>query len=86
MRSRSDIHRIVFSYVALAEKQGHLQYVSPNHSFRIPIEDRESYDQFEKLNPVLFCINDSEHANDADRQFASEYLQKLFPEKSQFEK
>lgn len=86
MRSDLDIHRTLYSYVAQAEKLGHLCYVSQKHSFRLHINNRSHYHKFERYNPVLFCMNDSEHANDDDRRFAIEYVSKLFPEKSQFEK
>ena len=40
----------------------------------------------EKCNPVFFCMNDSQFAQDSDRIRAAEYLEKRFPEKSKFEK
>lgn len=86
MRSVQDIQRCVYSYVALAEKQGHLRYVSQHHSFRLHIDNRRLYQKFERYNPVLFCMNDSEYANDTDRQFACLYINTQFPVKSQFEK
>ena len=44
------------------------------------------YDKLEKYNPVLFCMNDSEYANDGDREKVTDFLAKRFPEKSRFEK
>lgn len=72
--------------MALAEKQAHLCYVSARHSFRIEIENRNLYKKFEEYNPVLFCFNDSEHATDEDRAYAIEFINNLFPVKSEFEK
>ena len=86
VRSAQDIQRCVYSYVALAEKKGHLRYVNLKKSFRLQIHDPNLYVKFEKYNPVFFCMNDSEFANDTDRQAASSFLNNLFPEKSQFEK
>lgn len=86
MRSSEDIQRCAYSYVALAEKQAHLCYVSARHSFRIEIENRNLYKKFEEYNPVLFCFNDSEHATDEDRAYAIEFINNLFPVKSEFEK
>lgn len=86
MRSAEDIQRILFHYVALAEKKGHLHYVRDDHSFLLNIERRDRYAQIEECNPLLFCMNDTERATDEDRRFASEYLNKRFPEKSRFEK
>ena len=86
IRSVSDIQRSVYAYVALAEKKGHLRYVSQNVSFRLHIDDHKHYKKFEQKNPVLFCMNDSEFADDTDRELAIQFLSKLFPDKSQFEK
>jgi hypothetical protein len=36
--------------------------------------------------PVLFCLNDSHHASDADRSRVEPFLKNLFPEKSSFER
>ncbi len=86
MRSPKDIQRCVYSYAALAEKRAHLCYVSNRHSFRIQIEDRNLYKTFRKYKPTLFCVNDSERANDEDREYAIKFISSLFPEKSEFEK
>lgn len=86
VRSAEDLQRCIYSYVALAEKKGHLRYVSQNHSFRLHIDNHKLYEKFERKNPVLFCMNDSEHANDDDRKCAIEFIKKVFPQKSQFEK
>ncbi len=86
MRSPNDIQRVIYSYVALAEKRGHLSYISRRLSFRFRIHNHSLYRDFARCNPILFCMNDTEHANDDDRRFAVNFLQGLFPEKSQFEK
>ena len=41
--------------------------------------------KIERLNPGLFCINDSEFSTQKDRMRLKEYLGQRFPEKSQFE-
>lgn len=86
MRSSEDYQRVIFSYVALAEKRGHLRYVTQRHSFRLHIDNRRGYAKFERYNPVLFCMNDSEYAGPEDRKFAISYVSRRFPDKSQFEK
>lgn len=86
VRSTDDIQRCVYTYVALAEKWGHRRFVSRKHSFRLHIDNRSLYEKYERYNPVFFCMNDSEYADDADREFAIKFLDRLFPEKSQFEK
>lgn len=86
VRSSNDIQRNFYSYVALAEKQGHLCYVTQHTSFRLHIDNRKLYEKFERYNPILFCMNDSQYANDEDRKFAADYISKRFPDKSKFEK
>lgn len=86
VRAANDIQRSLYHYVALAEKRGHLHYVSQKDSLRLHIQNRRHYDKLSKYNPMLFCMNDSEYAQDSDRRFASEFLQKRFPEKSRFER
>lgn len=86
VRSSNDIQRNLYSYVALAEKQGHLRYVTQRTSFRLHIDNRSLYRKFERYQPKLFCMNDSQNANDEDRKCATAFLEKRFPEKSLFEK
>ena len=86
VRSANDIQRNIYSYVPLAEKRAHMQYVTQRTSFRFHIDNRKLYRKFEKYNPMLFCMNDSQFANDDDRKCAIDFLGGLFPDKSQFEK
>lgn len=86
VRSANDIQRNIYAYVALAEKRGHLCYVTQRTSFRFHIDNRKLYKKFERYNPMLFCMNDSQFANDEDRRCAVAFLGKLFPDKSLFEK
>ncbi|MBP1677720.1 MAG: glycosyltransferase [Bacteroidetes bacterium] len=86
LRSPEDIERIVFSYVALAEKRGVLHYCSKKESLYIHIHKDRHYKNLGKYNPIFFCMNDSQYAQDSDRRKSTLFLNKLFPEKSQFEK
>ncbi len=86
VRAQNDIQRNLYSYVLLAEKHAHLCYVTQHTSFRLHIDNRKYYDKFRRYNPVFFCMNDSQFANDDDRRSAAQFLQQYFPEKSQFEK
>ena len=86
VRSSNDVQRNIFTYVPLAEKRAHLQYVTRRTSFRLHIEKAYLYDKLDRYNPLLFCLNDSEYAQDSDRMRAKAYLDKRFPEKSRFEK
>lgn len=86
VRSENDIQRNIYSYVALAEKRAHLHYVTQRTSFRLHIQNESHYGKLERYNPILFCMNDSQYAKDCDRKRAAAFLDKRFPEKSQYEK
>jgi hypothetical protein len=84
-RSETDIQRIIYLYYALAVKRGKLRYVGRRESCRIRLQ-KANYMYFINLyRPVLFCLNDSHHATDADRKRVAPFLEILFPEKSSFE-
>lgn len=86
IRNDNDIQRIIFSYIALAEKRGQLRYVDSKESMHLQIHKKRHYDRLEKYQPIFFCMNDSEYADDNDRIMAKNYLDKRFPQKSSFEK
>ena len=86
VRSSNDIQRVIYSYVALAEKRGHLQHVSSKDSLHVHIQKERHYEKLEKINPTFFCMNDTEYADDNDRMKLKEWLNNRFPKKSQFEK
>lgn len=86
MRSDDDIQRVVFSYIALAEKRGVLRYINSRESSYINIFKGSDYEKLARFNPLFFCLNDSEYATDNDRMNAKTYLEKRFPQKSSFEK
>lgn len=39
-----------------------------------------------KYHPILFCMNDTEKTEDRHRRMAKDFLEKLFPEKCEFER
>lgn len=86
VRRDNDIQRNIYAYTALAEKRGHLVYVTQRTSFRFLIYNKSHYGKLRRYDPVFFCMNDSEHASDSDRQRMKAFLAERFPEKSQFEK
>ncbi len=86
MRSDNDIQRIVFSYIALAEKRGKLRYVTQHESMHVEIQKERHYIRLDKNCPMFFCMNDSQSADDNDRMRAKRYLEKRFPKKSELEK
>lgn len=86
MRGSTDIERVIYAYIALTEKRGHLQTSTRNIAFHLHIDNQGHYEKFDQYNPIMYCMNDSQHATDSDREKASEFLEKRFPEKSRFEK
>lgn len=85
MRSNDDIPQSILSYIALAEKRGHLRYVTRKESMLVRIHKSKDYARLLKNKPKFFCINDSEYANDEHRQQVRMTLENIFPEKSSFE-
>ena len=85
IRSANDVQRIVYSYVALAEKRGHLQYVSNDESLHVHIQKDRHYEKLKNFNPTFFCMNDTEYADDNDRMKLKVWLNSRFTEKSGFE-
>ncbi|MBQ7852464.1 MAG: Stealth CR1 domain-containing protein [Muribaculaceae bacterium] len=86
LRHDNDIQRSIISYVALAKRRGELCYVSQNESIILMIHKENHYRKFTEKQPMFFCMNDSEYAQDTDRMKAMDFLEKLFPAKSEFEK
>lgn len=86
VRNDDDIQRIVYSYIALAEKHGHLKYVTAKESLVVKIHKAKDFRKLQEYKPTFLCMNDSELASDNDRQRTKEILEHLFPDKSEFEK
>lgn len=85
-RSADDIQRNIYSYTPLALGHARLKYVGSRESFKFHIDNPKHYDKLAALNPMLFCLNDSEYATQADRQRVGEFLRQRFPNVSSFEK
>ncbi len=84
-RDYDDVHRSIYSYGALADGKGALKYVGKDESMKISLYNKEAYGKIDSLNPIFFCMNDSEHCKEEDRKYAAAFLAKRFPEKSSFE-
>ena len=60
------------------------------NAFVIDVDMREDtlykFDLIEKLGPYMYCLNDTEHTTDDDRVICREFLDRVSPEKSSFEK
>ena len=61
--------------------QGRFYYDSRS----ISITEKDIRRTINRYNPLLFCLNDNEHATEEDRQRARLFLEQMFPEKSAFE-
>ncbi len=84
-RNETDIQRILLHYDILARKRGHLKYTNRKQSCRIRLQKKDYKKYLNKYKPVLFCLNDTNHATDKDRQRVKPFLEELFPNKSSFE-
>lgn len=86
VRCDSDIQRVIYSYVPIVEKKCKKINASKKTSIRADIHRPELFREVETLNPLFFCVNDSEYASDEDRIRVKQWLQDRYPEKSSFEK
>ena len=86
VRKPNDIQRCLYTFVAMAENRCHPVHVTQKTSFRFHIQKQSHYDKLKRYDPVFFCMNDSEYADDEDRRRVKEFLAGRFPEKSGFEK
>lgn len=85
-RSDNDIQRVIYSYYPIAENKAKLVFVTRKTSFRLHIDNHKHYKKLDNTNPMLFCLNDSQYVVDEDRKLMRKYLEKRFPQKSEFEK
>lgn len=85
-RSDNDIQRNIYSFVPVVEKKAKVKFVSQRESFRCHIEKPYHFDRLIKYNPLLYCLNDSEYANEENHEILRNFLLNQFPEKSKFEK
>lgn len=84
-REYDDIHRSIYCYGALADNMGELKYVGNDESMKISLYNKKAYEKLDCLNPIFFCMNDSEHCKENDREYAANFLARRFPGKSSFE-
>lgn len=86
IRTENDIQRIIYLFFALAVKRSKVRYVGRSESCRIRVQEN-NYQRFIDLyNPVFFCLNDTIHVTDKDRERIVPFLNSLFPYKSNFER
>lgn len=85
-RAENDIQRVIYSYLPIIEKKSRVQFVTMKTSFRASIAGKDFDLKLLKKSPLLFCLNDSQYASDDNRKKMYEFLEKRFPEKSDFEK
>jgi hypothetical protein len=86
VRAFGDLNRSVFGYYALAIGNAHLKHVGSGQSMRILTNRYDFMNYLKKYKPELFCLNDSEHGTAEHREKIVPFLEKLFPDKSAFEK
>lgn len=86
MRDDHDLQRQLYSYAAMAEGKARKEIVGRRTSFHVYLHRPDHLEKLDRYNPMLFCMNDSEFATDADRARTVAYLKRRFPKKSSFER
>lgn len=86
VRTDGDLHRSAFSYYVLAKKEGILCYVYRKTSSRLLAYRHDLNKYIARYNPYFFCLNDNQKMKDSHRKLIKPFLEKLYPEKSAFEK
>jgi len=86
VRIMDDLQRVAISYYVLAIGHGHLKYVRKYETMRISAHKANFMERLFSYQPKLFCLNDCQRTKDEDRARIKPFLEKLFPEKSIFEK
>lgn len=90
-RTENDVSRFLVDHYEIAVKGAEIvDIVKFWNSFVIDVDMRDDtlykFDLIEKLGPYMYCLNDTEHTTDADRVVCREFLDRVSPEKSSFEK
>lgn len=85
-RSDNDIQRNIYTFVPVVEKKARVKFVTQKQSFRCHIEKPYYFDRLIKYNPLLFCLNDCEYADENSHVMLKNFLKNKFPQPSQFEK
>lgn len=85
VRADNDIQRHIYTYAAIMRGRAHQTFVNQRTSMRFHIDNPDHYKKFERLRPMLFCMNDSQFATEADRERSAAFLASLFPDKSDLE-
>lgn len=86
VRSADDVQRSIYAAATIAERRGHRCYVGRRTSFHVHIDNHTHYEKLQRYNPMLFCLNDSQCAVEADRHLAKSFLSHRFPTPSPYEK
>ena len=86
VRTDGDLHRSAFGYYMIAIGHGHLKHVKKREACRISVQRSDFMKYITRYQPKLFCLNDTQHATEKDRERIVPFLETLFPVKSAFEK
>lgn len=92
-RKSSDIERAIYQKYACLTGAGILKRTDKTaflskkkDSIELFSNSRKKEQKLKKFRPKLFCINDTEKTTAENRRQTREFLDKMFPNKSQFEK
>ena len=90
-RTENDVSRFLVDHYEIAVLKAPIVDVAKFwNSFVIDVDMRKDtlykFDLIEKVKPYMYCLNDTEHTTDEDRVVCREFLERIAPEKSSFEK
>ena len=85
MRSDNDIQRALYSYAGIVTGVAVPAFVTRATSFRLHTHKPKHYVHLARLNPLLFCLNDSEWADNDDRRRVGLWLRDRFPQRAPWE-
>lgn len=97
-RHKNDMHRSFISYFMILKGCGVMRKVRRSNRGKlplsmagadsrcIPLSEKSIEATIRRYNPYMICLNDDELATDRDRERMIEFLKRIYPNKSQFEK
>ena len=86
VRSADDVQRNIYSYAAVMKGEAVKVFVNQKTSLRLHIDNPTHLHKLESVTPMLFCVNDSKYATEADRARVRKYLSERFPTPAPWEK
>lgn len=91
-RSNKNLQRQIYTYYSILTGNGYYKLLNKNKHKQKPSMYTEIHDilllpkRLDEWKPKMFCTNDSQNVTDCDRANYKGVMEKIFPDKSAFEK